>query len=358
MNKTDKIYLAGHIGLVGSAIFRKLKAEGFENIITRELSELDLTNQTAVEAFFEKERPDYVFLAAAKVGGIIANSTYPADFIYQNLMIATNVIHSSYKYGVKKLLNLGSSCIYPKLAPQPMKEDSLLTSELESTNEAYAVAKIAAIKLCRYYNQQYGTNFISVMPTNQFGKGDNFNMETAHLVPMLLRRFHLAKLLKKGDFEGIKTDLQRFRLGWGLDEKIDFNNKETIKEALAGIGAFEDRVIVWGDGSPYREIMLSDDLADACVYLMQNKEYNEIGEFVNITDGTDLQIKDITNMVKDVVGFNGEIVYDKTKPNGTPRKQMDATRIESLGWAPKTPLSEGLKTAYEWYLNQVAMVKV
>lgn len=356
MKKQDKIYLAGHSGLVGSSIMRKLKSEGFNNIITRELSELDLCNQAAVNAFFEKEKPDYVFLAAAKVGGIMANSTYPAEFIYDNLMIATNVINASYKYGVKKLLNLGSSCIYPKLAPQPMKEDCLLTSELESTNEAYAVAKIAAIKLCRYYNEQYGTNFISVMPTNQYGIGDNYNMETAHLLPMLLRRFHLAKLLKKaiatGDFEDIKKDLKRYKIGWGWDEKIDFNNTISIMEALAWIGAYADKVVVWGDGSPYRELMNSDDLGDACFYLMQNKDYKDIGELVNITDGTDIQLKELIYMVKDIVGFEGEIVWDKTKPNGTPRKLMDAAKIKSLGWSPKISLKEGIEKIYNHYVKR------
>ncbi|HNW25530.1 MAG TPA: GDP-L-fucose synthase [Candidatus Gastranaerophilaceae bacterium] len=351
MQKNEKIYLAGHSGLVGSAIMRKLKSEGFNNIITKELHELDLCNQKAVEEFFEKEKPDYVFLAAAKVGGIMANSTYPAEFIYQNIMIASNVIHASYKFGVKKLLNLGSSCIYPKLAPQPMKEDCLLTSELESTNEAYAIAKIAAIKLCRYYNEQYGTNFISVMPTNQYGAGDNFNMETAHLLPMLLRRFHLAKLLKNGDFEAIKADLKKYKLGWGLDDKLNLNDKTSITKALEGIGAYSDKVVVWGDGSPYRELMHSDDLGDACFYLMQNKNYNDIGELVNITDGTDIQLKDLINTVKEIVGFEGKIVYDKSKPNGTPRKLMDATKIKSLGWSPKINLKEGIKAAYQWYLS-------
>lgn len=352
MQAKDKIYLAGHSGLVGSAIMRKLKNEGFSNILTRELHELDLCNQKAVEEFFEKEKPDYVFLAAAKVGGIIANSTYPAEFIYQNIMIASNVIHASYKFKVKKLLNLGSSCIYPKFAPQPMKEDSLLTSELESTNEAYAIAKIAAIKLCRYYNEQYGTNFLSVMPTNQYGAGDNFNMETAHLLPMLLRRFHLAKLLKNQDFEAIKADLKKYKLGWGLDDKIDINDNKSITKALENIGAYNEKVIVWGDGSPYRELMHSDDLADACFYLMQNKNYKDIGELVNITDGTDIQLKDLINMVKEIVGFEGEIVYDKSKPNGTPRKLMDDTKIKALGWSPKTKLKDGIKKAYDWYLKK------
>lgn len=349
MNKQDKIYLAGHSGLVGSAIFRKLKAEGFENIITRNSKELDLCNQAQVEEFFATQKPDYVILAAAKVGGIVANSTFPAEFIYQNIMIAANVINASYKNGVKKLLNMGSSCIYPKLAPQPMKEDCLLTGELESTNEAYAIAKISAIKLCRYYNEQYGTNFISVMPTNQYGEGDNFNMQTAHLLPMLLRRFHLAKLLKNGDFEGIKSDLKRYKLGWGLDEKIDFDDNTSITKALEEIGAYPDRVVVWGDGSPYREMMSSDDLADACFYLIQNKDYKDIGELVNITDGTDIQLKDLIPIVKEIVGFEGEIVWDKSKPNGTPRKLMDETKIKALGWQPKISLKDGISHSYNWY---------
>lgn len=346
MEKSSKIYLSGHRGLVGSAIYRRLQQEGFTNIITKSHSELDLCNQQAVDAFFEKEKPEYVILAAAKVGGIMANSTYPAEFIYQNLMIGTNVVHASYKHGVKKLLNLGSSCIYPRLAPQPMKEDCLLTSELEKTNEAYALAKISIIKLCRYYNEQYGTNFISAMPTNQYGIGDNFNMETAHLLPMILRRFHLAKLLRNGDFEAIKKDLNRYKLGWGLDEKLNDNN---IEEILNEIGAFKDKVVLWGDGSVYREMMNSDDLADACVYLLMNKDYSEIGELVNITKGDDIQLKDLFQIVKDVVGFEGEIVYDKSKPNGTPRKMMDATRIKQLGWEPKIDLKQGITDFYDWY---------
>lgn len=348
MEKNSKIYLSGHRGLVGSAIYRKLQEHGYINIITRTHSELDLCNQQAVEEFFEKEKPEYVILAAAKVGGIMANSTYPAEFIYQNLMIGTNIVHASYKNGVKKLLNLGSSCIYPRLAPQPMKEDCLLTSELEKTNEAYALAKISIIKLCRYYNQQYGTNFISAMPTNQYGIGDNFNMETAHLLPMILRRFHLAKLLRNGDFEAIKKDVKRYKLGWGLDEKINDNN---LEEILNQIGAYKDKVVLWGDGSVFREMMSSDDLADACVYLLENKDYSEVGELVNITKGDDIQLKDLFQLVKEIVGFDGEIVYDKTKPNGTPRKMMDATHIKELGWQPKIDLRQGITDFYNWYLS-------
>jgi GDP-L-fucose synthase len=331
MQKTDKIYIAGHSGLVGSAIYNSLINQGYNNIITKELNELDLINQQAVDDFFLAEKPDYVFLAAAKVGGILANKTYPAEFIYNNTLIAANVINSCHKHNVKKLLNLGSSCIYPKFANQPIKEEYLLTSELEPTNEAYAIAKITAIKLCRYFNEQYNTNFISLMPTNQYGPNDNFNMETAHILPMLLRRFHLSKLLYHNDFENIINDLKMCRLGYGIDNQIDFSDNKSIENAVNKIGAFRDSVIVWGDGSPYRELMHSDDLADACIYLMKNKEFNEIGEFVNITTGTDIQIKELINIVKDIVGFNGQVVYDKSKPNGTPRKLMDATRIKYLG---------------------------
>lgn len=349
MEKNSKIYVAGHRGLVGSAILRCLQAEGYANVITRTSKELDLTNQAAVLAFFEREKPDYVFLAAAKVGGIMANQTYPADFIYINTMIDTNIIHSAYLTGVKKLLNLGSSCIYPRLAPQPMKEESLLTSELEKTNEAYAIAKIAAIKMCRYYNEQYGTNFISAMPTNQYGIGDNFNMETAHLLPMVLRRFHLAKMLAQNNFAVIKKDLQRYKLGWKIDEQIDFDDDNSLECALNQIGAYRDKVVMWGDGSVYRELMCSDDLADACIYLMQNKNYDEIGEHVNITNGDDIQLRKLFEIVKNIVRFEGHIEYDASKPNGTPRKMMDAARIKALGWQPKISLEKGIADFYAWY---------
>ena len=349
MEKNSKIYVAGHRGLVGSAIVRCLQAEGYANVITRTSKELDLTNQAAVLAFFEREKPDYVFLAAAKVGGIMANQTYPADFIYINTMIDTNIIHSAYLTGVKKLLNLGSSCIYPRLAPQPMKEESLLTSELEKTNEAYAIAKIAAIKMCRYYNEQYGTNFISAMPTNQYGIGDNFNMETAHLLPMVLRRFHLAKMLAQNNFAVIKKDLQRYKLGWKIDEQIDFDDDKSLEWALNQIGAYRDKVVMWGDGSVYRELMCSDDLADACIYLMQNKNFDEIGEHVNITNGDDIQLRKLFEIVKNIVRFEGHIAYDASKPNGTPRKMMDAARIKALGWQPKISLEKGIADFYAWY---------
>ena len=353
MEKHAKIYVAGHRGLVGSAIVRRLKAEGFDNIITRSHAELDLTDQAQVNNFLAREKPEYVFLAAAKVGGIMANKTYPAEFIYKNLMIGCNVVEACYQNGVKKLLNLGSSCIYPRLAPQPMKEDALLTSELEPTNEAYAIAKIAAIKLCRYYNQQYGTNFISVMPTNQYGAGDNFNMETAHLLPMLMRRFHLAKLLQHNDFDAIIKDIKKYKLGWGLDEKINFEDEASIISALAQIGAYKNKVVVWGDGSVFREMMDADDLADACFYLMQNKDAKDIGELVNITDGTDIQLKNLIELTAKIVGYDGIIEYDTTKPNGTPRKMMDATKIKALGWTPKIKLEDGIAKAYDWYKASV-----
>ena len=351
LDRNAKVYIAGHKGLVGSALLRRFEKEGFKNIVVRTSKELNLINQADVEKFFEQEKPDYVLLAAAKVGGILANSTYPADFIYQNLMISTNVIHASYKYGVKKLLNLGSSCIYPRIVPDKMAEDCLLTAPLEKTNEAYALAKISAIKLCYYYNKQYGTNFISLMPTNQYGIGDNFNMETAHLLPMIMRRFHLAKLLANGDFEAIKKDLKRYKLGNGLDDSFDYENNEEVEKVLNKLGAFKDHVVLWGDGSVFREMMSSDDLADASFYLMENKDADEIGELVNVTDGTDIQLKDLFDIVKDIVGFRGEITYDKTKPNGTPRKLMDATKIKALGWSPKIELRQGITDTYRWYCS-------
>ena len=350
MNKKDKIYIAGHAGLVGSAILRKLKKEGYENIIVRTIEELDLRRQEDVEEFFEKERPDYVFLAAAKVGGILANNTYKAEFIYDNMAIALNVIHSSYKYGVKKLLNLGSSCIYPKNCPQPMKEEYLLTGPLEPTNEPYAIAKISAIKLCRYYNEQYGTNFISVMPTNLYGLNDNFNLETAHVLPALIRKFHLAKLLGQGDFGRIKENFIRYPVGFGLDRPDNNWDKEAILEVLekVGISSENSRVVVklWGTGSPYREFLHVDDLAAACLFLMERYDYKDIGEFINIGTGEDITIKDLAYMIKDIVGFDGDIKWDGSKPDGTIRKLLDVSRIKSLGWAHNLRLEEGIKNVF------------
>lgn len=347
MKKDSKIYVAGHRGLVGSAIRRELRSKGYGNIVQRTSRELDLRRQTDVEAFFEKERPEYVFLAAAKVGGILANNTYKAQFIYNNLMIAANIINSAYKYGVKKLLNLGSSCVYPKFAPQPMKEEHLLTGTLEPTNEPYAIAKISAIKLCRYFNEQYGTNFISVMPTNLYGPHDNFNLETAHVLPALIRKFHLAKLLSDRNYDAIRKDVKRFPPGFDLSP--DSDPDLTLKK----LGITPGYVELWGSGEPYREFLYVDDLAGGCVFLMQSCDYMDIGEFVNIGTGEDIKIKDLAQTVKGIVGFKGDIRYDTAKPDGTPKKLLDVSRIKSLGWQPKTGLKKGLENLYEWYLQEV-----
>lgn len=304
MNKDSKIYVAGHRGLVGSAIMRKLKQEGYTNIITRTHKELDLTNQAQTQEFFEKEKPEYVFLAAAKVGGIHANNTYPADFAYINIMIESNVIKASYDYDVKKLLFLGSSCIYPKLCPQPIKEEYLLTGPLEKTNEAYAIAKIAGLKMCQYFNRQYGTKYISVMPTNLYGPNDNFDLETSHAFAALLRKFHEAKI----------------------------NNKPYVE--------------VWGTGTPRREFLHVDDLADAVVYLMNNYDENEP---LNIGTGKDVTIKELAELIKEVVGYEGEIKFDTTKPDGTPRKLLDVSRLHNAGWEHKITLREGIENTYEWF---------
>lgn len=305
--------MAGHEGLVGSAVVRRLGSEGFHAIVAKRSSELNLTRQAEVERFFETEGPEYVFLCAAKVGGILANSTFPAEFIYQNIMIAANVIHSSYRNGVRKLLNLGSSCIYPRRAPQPLKEEYLLTGELEPTNEPYAIAKIAAIKLCRYYNQQYGTNFISVMPTNLFGPNDNFDLETSHVLPALIRRFHEAKKLGKAE------------------------------------------VTLWGTGTPRREFLYVDDLAGACVHLMDGYDARAIGEFVNIGTGRDMSIRELAELVRDIVGYEGAIRWDLSKPDGTPQKLLDIARIGELGWRAETCLEEGIRKTYAWFLENSAI---
>lgn len=307
MEKNAKIFVAGHRGMVGSAIYRKLQKEGYQNIITRTSKELDLRDQQAVADFFSAEKPDYVFLAAAKVGGIVANNTYRADFLYENLAIQNNVIHQSYVNGVTKLMFLGSSCIYPKMAPQPLKEDYLLTGTLEPTNEPYAIAKIAGIKMCDAYRDQYGCNFISVMPTNLYGLNDNYHPENSHVLPALIRKF---------------------------DEAKNNGSKE---------------VVIWGTGSPMREFLFADDLADACYYLMEN--YNE-PNLINIGTGEDLTIKDLALAIKKTVGFEGELVFDTTKPDGTPRKLMDVSKLHNLGWKHQIELKEGLKLAYQDYLSK------
>ena len=348
MKKNSKIYIAGHKGLVGGNILKNLEKKGYKGLLLKDRLALDLTRQKETEEFLASEKPEYVFLAAAKVGGILANNTYKAEFIYDNLTVAANVIHASWKSGVKKLLNLGSSCIYPKLAPQPMKEEHLLTGYLEPTNEPYAVAKIATIKLCRYYNEQYGTNYISVMPTNLYGKGDNFNLETAHVLPSLMRKFHLAKLLNKGDYGAISADIGHNPLGFGLE--VDLKEEKSLVKALNKLGVYPDHVLMWGTGNVYREFLHVEDLADACVFLMENYDYKDIGELINIGTGEDLQLKDLARMIKVIVGFEGEIKHDTSKPDGTPRKLLDVTRLKKLGWTPKIPLEEGIKKSYKAYL--------
>jgi GDP-L-fucose synthase len=315
MLKDSKIYVAGGTGLVGSAIINKLLETGHNNIISTynvrkpeersssaAWSRLDLTNQSDVNKFFTREKPEYVYLCAGKVGGILANNTYKAEFIYDNIMIASNIINSAYKTGVKKLLNLGSSCIYPKFAPQPMKEEYLLSGSLEPTNEAYAIAKIAAIKLCRYYNEQYGTNYISVMPTNLYGLNDNYNLETAHVLPSLIRKFHLAKLLNKNSYEEIKKDIEKYPLGFGLDKYINLEDEKSIESALNKLGIYKSYVTLWGTGEPFREFLHVDDLADACIFLMDNFDYNTIGEFINIGTGEYIKIKDMAVFIINIIG--------------------------------------------------------
>jgi GDP-L-fucose synthase len=349
MNKNSVIYVAGHRGMVGSSLLRMLSSSGYKNIITRDHAELDLIRQSDVEEFFRMKKPEYVFLASAKVGGILANNIYKADFIYENIMIAANVVNVSFKYGVKKLLNLGSSCIYPKYAKQPLKEHSLLTGILEPTNEPYAIAKISALKMCRYYNDQYGTNFISVMPTNLFGPNDNFNLETSHVLPALLRKFHLAKLLKNKNYDEIINDIQRYPLGYHTDNAEFFSEEIKIEKLLEKTGIYADYVMVWGSGEVYREFLHVDDLADACIYLMKNYDYDDLGEIINIGTGYDIKIKDLAYMVRDEAGFDGEIRFDRSKPDGTPRKVLDVSRIKGLGWEGKIKLREGIRKTYEWY---------
>ena len=394
-NKDSKIYIAGHKGLVGSAIWRNLEQRGYRNLVGRSHRELDLTDQIAVRNFFDSERPDAVVLAAAFVGGIMANSIYRADFIMQNMKMQCNVIGNAYLHGVKKLLFLGSTCIYPKAAPQPMKEDALLTSPLEYTNEEYAIAKIAGLKMCESYNLQYGTNYIAVMPTNLYGPNDNFHLENSHVMPAMMRKIYLAKLIHNGDWEAIKTDMNkrpinptdalRSIIGEG---NVDGNNpQERILKALAFYGIADNKVTLWGDGSPLREFLWSEDMADASVHVLLHVDFKDIigiekyssvfygskvdgavdrnnsegrggaipalGEIrnchINIGSGKELTIKDLATKVAKAVDFTGTIVWDATKPNGTPRKLIDVEKLHRLGWHHKVDIDEGISRLYQWY---------
>lgn len=358
MELDSKIYVAGHRGLVGSAICRKLKEKGYANTIGRMHKELDLEKQAEVESFFQEQRPEHVFLAAAKVGGIWANNSFPAEFIYSNIMVQTNVIHSAYLSGVKKLLFLGSSCIYPKHCPQPMKEEYLLSGPLEPTNEPYAVAKIAGIKTCQSYNREYGTNYISVMPTNLYGPNDNFDLETSHVIPALIRKFHLAKLATNGDWEGIQKDEAHYG---PIPEDIMANlvaisqsHGHTIPNSFQRYAPSPSRpagLTLWGTGTPKREFLYVDDLADACIFLMNRYDDSDI---INIGCGEDISIAALALLVKSIVGYTGDIEYDTEKPDGTPLKRLDVGKLTGLDWKPKLSLEEGLGKTYERYLKNTS----
>jgi len=394
VEKNSKIYIAGHNGMVGSAIHRNLISKGYSNFVFTPYPQFDLTDQQTVDCFFEKEKPEYVVLAAAKVGGIIANNTYRAQFLYENLMIQNNIIYQSYLHGVKKLLFLGSSCIYPKNCPQPIKEEYLLTGELEYTNEPYAIAKIAGIKMCESYNIQYGTNFVSVMPTNLYGPNDNYNLETSHVLPALIRKMHLGKCLENNDWEAIRKDLRKYPIE-GVTEtasESDILNilskygiqRETINDKRETIGlntasrkpqaASPVSITLWGTGTPYREFLYVDDLAEACVFVMTNINFNDLkvlpsalsslpcalspaplseirNTHINIGTGKDITIKDLAELIKGIIGFKGQLNWDSSKPDGTPRKLLDVSKIKRLGWKENIGLDEGILKIYDAYSN-------
>ncbi len=402
LQKTDKIYVAGHHGLVGSAIWNNLLSRGYTNLVGRTHKELDLTDQLAVKKFFDEEQPDAVVLAAAFVGGIMANSLYRADFIMQNMKIQCNVIEQAYKHHVKKLLFLGSTCIYPKNAPQPMKEDALLTSPLEYTNEEYAISKIAGLKMCESYNLQYGTNYIAVMPTNLYGPNDNFHLENSHVLPAMIRKVYLSKLLHDGNWDAIRVDMQKrpinppAKLQESIgDGNVDGNSdKERIEKALTFYGIENNKVTLWGDGSPLREFLWSEDMADASVYILLNVDFSDIigikkyssvfygvkadgevnrnnsegrggaipslGEIrnchINVGTGKELTIKALAELVIKTVGFEGELAWDKTKPNGTPRKLIDVTKLHNLGWHHKVEIEDGVEKLYKWYQDSLKSI--
>ena len=361
MNKDSKIYIAGHRGLVGSAIVKNLTSRGYSNLVYKTHKELDLTNPVAVAEFFSTEKPDYVILAAAKVGGIVANNTYRADFIYENLMIQNNVIHQSYVNNVTKLLFLGSTCIYPKACPQPMKEEYLLTDTLEYTNEPYAIAKIAGIKMCESYNIQYDTNYISVMPTNLYGPNDNFDLEKSHVLPALIRKIHLGKALEENDWKTIHKDLDKLPI-----ETINSSSSEDqILNILKKYGITKDTtgnvsVEIWGSGAPMREFLWSEDMADACIFLLESRDFKDTikdkkeirNTHINIGTGVDISIKNLAIEIKNTIGFKGDFQFNTEKPDGTMKKLTDVSKLHSLGWKHKIDLSNGIKNVYNWYNNQ------
>ena len=361
MKLDAKIYVAGHRGLVGSALVKNLQSKGYGNIIVRTHAQLDLTDALAVANFFEEEKPEYVFLAAAKVGGIVANNTYRAEFIYDNLMIQNNVVHQSYLHGVKKLMFLGSTCIYPKECPQPMKEDYLLTDVLEYTNEPYAIAKIAGIKLCESYNLQYGTNFISVMPTNLYGPNDNFDLEKSHVLPALIRKIHLGKALEQNNWKLIDEDLNQLPIE-NISGSSSKESKRSIlkKYGIDLIGEGKVSVEIWGSGKPRREFLWSEDMADACVFLMENRDFTDTYQnnqseirntHINIGTGSDVSIAELANLIKELIGFNGEFVFNTDKPDGTMEKRTDVTKLNQLGWTHKVEINKGLSLMYDYYLQ-------
>lgn len=356
MNKDSKIFVAGHRGLVGSAILKNLQQKGYTNFVLQTHAELDLTDQLAVNEFFALEKPEYVFLSAAHVGGIMANSVYRADFIYINLMIQNNVIHASYINNVKKLLFLGSTCIYPREAPQPMPEDCLLTSPLEYTNEPYAIAKIAGIKMCESYNLQYGTNYIAVMPTNLYGPNDNFNLETSHVLPAMIRKIHLAKCLDRKDWDALRKDLNT-RPVEGVSGEA---SEEAILAILEKYGIYPGKVELWGTGKPLREFLWSEEMADASVYIMEHIDFPDVrpegievrNTHINIGTGKELSIKEVATLIREKIGFEGELTFNSSKPDGTLRKLTDVSKLHALGWHHQIEIAEGVELLYNWYLNK------
>ena len=354
MNLDSKIYIAGHRGLVGSAIWKQLKSKGYTNLIGKTSSELNLMDAVATQKFFEEEKPEYVFLAAAHVGGIMANNTYRADFIYNNLQIQQNVIYNAYQFGVKKLLFLGSTCIYPKEAKQPINEDELLTNVLEYTNEPYAIAKIAGIKLCESFNIQYGTNFISVMPTNLYGPNDNFDLEKSHVLPAMIRKIFLSKCLMDNNIDLLRKDFDK-RPVEGINGE---HSLEEIKAILSKYGVFENRVELWGTGKPMREFLWSEDMADACIYVMQNVDFKDLikdkkeirNTHINIGTGSDITIKDLSSLIARIIDYKGSISFDSSKPDGTMKKLTDPSKLNRLGWKHLVEIEEGVERVFEWYV--------